>query len=62
MESQTIGIAPRILMPRATFVEATSQYDIVYGEENWQAIYALAQLLDVSKQSVMIRLEECGLL
>ena len=62
MESQAIGIAPRILMPRTTFVEAASQYDIVYGEENWQAIYALAQLFDVSKQSVMIRLEECGLL
>lgn len=62
MESQAIGIAPRILMPKTTFVEAASQYDIVYGKENWQAIYALAQLFDVSKQSVMIRLEECGLL
>ena len=62
MESQAIGIAPRILMPRTTFVEAASQYDIAYGKENWQAIYALAQLFDVSKQSVMIRLEECGLL
>ena len=62
MESQAIGIAPRILMPKMTFVEAASQYDIVYGKDNWQAIYGLANLFDVSKQSVMIRLEECNLL
>lgn len=62
MEGQAIGIAPRILMPKATFIEAASQYDIVYGRDNWQAIYALADLFDVSKQSVMIRLEECNLL
>lgn len=62
MESQAIGIAPRILMPKSTFVEAASQYDIVYGKDNWQAVYGLADLFDVSKQSVMIRLEECDLL
>ena len=62
MEGQAIGIAPRILMPKATFIEAASQYDIVYGKDNWQAIYGLADLFDVSKQSVMIRLEECNLL
>ena len=62
MEGQAIGIAPRILMPKATFIEAASQYDIVYGRDNWQAIYGLADLFDVSKQSVMIRLEECNLL
>lgn len=62
MEGQAIGIAPRILMPKATFIEAASQFDIVYGKDNWQAIYGLADLFDVSKQSVMIRLEECKLL
>lgn len=62
MEGQAIGIAPRILMPKATFIEAASQYDIVYGRDNWRAIYGLADLFDVSKQSVMIRLEECNLL
>ena len=62
MEGQAIGIAPRILMPKATFIEAASQYDIVYGRDNWQAIYGLADLFDVSKQSVMSRLEECNLL
>lgn len=62
MEGQAIGIAPRILMPKASFIEAASQYDIVYGRDNWQAIYGLADLFDVSKQSVIIRLEECNLL
>ena len=62
MESQANGIAPRILMPRITFIEAASQYDIVYGRDNWQAIAGLAALFDVSKSSVMIRLEECNLL
>ena len=62
MESQAVGIAPRILMPKATFIEVASHYDIVYGRDNWQAIYGLADLFDVSKQSVMIRLEECNLL
>lgn len=62
MEGQAIGIAPRILMPKATFIEAASKYGIVYGRDNWQAIYGLADLFDVSKQSVMIRLEECNLL
>ena len=60
MECQAIGIAPRILMPRSTFSEAAKQYGIVYGNVNWNAIYGLAELFDVSKQSVMIRLEECG--
>lgn len=62
METQAIGVAPRILMPKPTFVEAASQYDFGYGKDNWQAIYGLADLFNVSKQSVMIRLEECNLL
>lgn len=60
MERQAIGIAPRILMPKATFSEAASKYDIVCGKDNWRAIYGLSELFCVSKQSVMIRLEECG--
>lgn len=62
MESQAIGIAPRILMPRMTFIDAASQYDIIPGKDNWQAIRGLAELFAVSKQSVKIRLEECNLL
>jgi hypothetical protein len=62
MEGQAVGIAPRILMPKETFIEAANHYDIVYGRDNWQAIYGLADLFDVSKQSVIIRLEECNLL
>lgn len=62
MESQAIGIAPRILMPKDTFVEAAEHFDIAYGKDNRSAISALADFFDVSKQSVEIRLEECSLL
>lgn len=62
MESQAIGIAPRILMPKNTFVEAAEHLCISYGKDNRSAISTLADFFDVSKQSVEIRLEECSLL
>lgn len=62
MESQATGIAPRILMPKNTFIEAVEQLGVSYGRDNRDAIRALAELYDVSRRSVEIRLEECNLL
>lgn len=62
MENHAIGIAPRILMPRNTFEEMADKLDIRYGKNNVDEIQKLADFFDVSKQSVAIRLEECGLL
>lgn len=62
MESQATGIAPRILMPKNTFIEAAEHLGVRYGKDNRDAIRALAEFYDVSRQSVEIRLEECSLL
>ncbi len=62
MESQATGIAPRILMPKNTFIEAAEHLGVTYGKDNRDAIRALAEFYDVSRQSVEIRLEECSLL
>ncbi|GLG03951.1 ImmA/IrrE family metallo-endopeptidase [Sellimonas catena] len=62
MEAQARGIAPRILMPRATFIEAADQVGIKCKNENRDAIARLAKMFNVSRQSVRIRLNECGLL
>ena len=62
MESQAVGIAPRILMPKNTFVETAEHLGIAYGKDNRSAIAPLAVFFNVSKQSVKIRLEECSLL
>lgn len=62
MESQAVAIAPRILMPKAPFIEAATQLKIGYGKNNWKSICQLADFYDVSKQSVKIRLEECQIL
>lgn len=62
MESQATGIAPRILMPKSTFIEAAEHLGVAYGKNNRDAIRALAEFYDVSRQSVEIRLEECSLL
>lgn len=62
MEAQAIGIAPRILMPECTFIEAAEHLGISYGKDNRDAIATLADFYNVSKQSVTIRLEECSLL
>ena len=61
METQAIGIAPRILMPKKTFTEAALQVGVTHGCDNWRYICELADYFDVSKQSVAIRLKECGL-
>lgn len=62
MESQAVAIAPRILMPKAPFIEVATQLNIGYGKDNWKAICQLADFYNVSKQSVKIRLEECNLI
>lgn len=62
MESQAIGIAPRILMPRDSFIQAAEHLGISYGKDNNEAIWTLADFFDVSKQSVEIRLHECSIL
>lgn len=62
MESQAIAIAPRILMPRDTFIEAAEHLGVSYGKDNRENIRALADFFDVSKQSVEIRLKECSML
>lgn len=62
MEAQAIGIAPRILMPKDTFIEAAEYLGVAYGRDNRSAIETLADFFEVSKQSVQIRLEECSVL
>lgn len=62
LESQAVAIAPRILMPKAPFIDAATQLNVSYGKDNWKAICQLADFYDVSKQSVKIRLEECNLI
>lgn len=62
MEAQAVGIAPRILMPKATFCEAARDCGIKYGENNFEVVDVLHELFEVSKQSVRIRLSECGLM
>ena len=62
MEAQAVGIAPRILMPQNTFIEAAEELKVSYGKDNRSAISSLAEFFDVSKQSVCIRLKECNLL
>lgn len=62
MENHAVGIAPRILMPQKPFLEMARQLDIEFGRDNRNEIALLADFFDVSKQSVTIRLEECGIL
>lgn len=62
MENQANGIAPKILMPKKSFMEYVGRYNIKSEDENWREISEIAKFFDVSKQSVKIRLEECGIL
>jgi hypothetical protein len=62
MENHAVGIAPRILMPKRPFMEMARQLDIEVGKDNRHEISLLADFFDVSKKSVSIRLEECGIL
>lgn len=62
METQAVGIAPRILMPKDSFLEVAKQYDLVSAQESWRAISEIANFFNVSKQSATIRLQECGII
>ncbi len=61
MEAQATGIAPRILMPKATFVELAESLGVSDGREGKDSICFLADFFKVSKQSVRIRIKECNL-
>ena len=61
MEKQAIGIAPRILMPKQSFEEVARSYDNL-SENSWREISEIAEFFDVSKQSVTIRLSDCGII
>lgn len=67
MEWQANNAAPRILMPKCTFVNAADdiieQGHLMYGNslEEWWVILKLAELYDVSKQSAEIRMKELGI-
>lgn len=61
LENQAVGIAPRILMPKKVFVEAASKYCYSNRDGFFRAIDELSLKFAVSKQSVSIRLKECGL-
>lgn len=62
MENQATGIAPKILMPKRVFEEFVSSYNIKSEEESWREISNIAKFFNVSKQSVKIRLQECGII
>lgn len=62
MEMQAVGIAPRILMPKASFLDVVKHYDLVSAQESWRAISEIAKFFNVSKQSAIIRLQECGII
>ena len=62
METQAVGIAPRILMPKDSFLEVAKQYDLVSVQESWRAISEIAHFFNVTKQSATIRLQECGII
>lgn len=61
MEAQATGIAPRILMPRETFVELAESLGVSECREDKDLICYLADFFKVSKQSVRIRIKECCL-
>lgn len=62
MESQATGIAPRILMPKNTFIEIAEHMGIKNCQDNKDIISDLSNFFCVSKQSAKIRLEECNLI
>ncbi len=62
MENQAVGIAPRILMPREPFIRVARKLEAEMDLDTYAAKCVLAEFFDVSKQSVAIRLEECGIL
>lgn len=67
MEWQANNAAPRILMPKKTFIGAANeiieQGHVAYGSllQTWWVTAKLAELYDVSKQSAGIRVDELGI-
>lgn len=62
MESQAVGIAPRILMPKNQFIYAARELKIASEVNDYGKICELADFFQVSRQSVIIRLRECQVL
>lgn len=62
IEIQAVGIAPRILMPKNTFIEAAENLNVSYEKDNRNSIRVLADLFNVSMKSVEIRLKECNII
>lgn len=62
LENQAIGIAPKILMPKQMFVKVAEELGINDEQANWREINRLADFFKVSKQSTIIRLEECNII
>ena len=62
LENQAVGIAPKILMPKQMFVKVAEELGINDEQANWREINRLADFFKVSKQSTIIRLEECNII
>lgn len=67
IEWQANNAAPRILMPRVTFIDAANEIiddgHYMYGDGlcDWWVVNKLAELYNVSKQSAEIRMNELGI-
>lgn len=59
MERQAVGIAPRILMPKNSFLEKAASLGISDDNATYPQIIELADFFKVSRQSASIRLREC---
>ena len=59
LENQANGIAPRILMPKSCFLEAANAIGVYDSRVNESQLNELADLFQVSKKSVAIRIKEC---
>ena len=62
LENQAVGIAPNILMPKQMFIKAAEELGIADEQADWREINRLADFFQVSKQSTIIRLEECNII
>ena len=61
MEQQAIGIAPKILMPKNSFTTLAEEYIRINNGLDSNVEAQLAAFFQVSKQSVGIRIKECGI-
>jgi Zn-dependent peptidase ImmA (M78 family) len=62
IEKQATAVAPRILMPKKTFIEKAEMLGFINQQFDANSLAELADFFDVSKQSARIRLEECSLI